>query len=277
MFLVYGDESGQSGDQFDQNQPVLVVAAVLVNSYTGSRTRREYAALLEDLAELAGRPVSELKGSDLFRGRGAWAAPTPAVARAQARALILAWLAERRHKVAVSAIDIADFLARRAAGTAPNHRARTIASVHIALQVHLQNYGPSASDRQKKCALLLFDRHETAEQHEIARLVATPPDWAIDFLARHDELSMILDTALFVDSSQAPLIQVADFICFFVQRKAALATGRPESYVGEAADIDAAWQQLRPLLLPAAKRLPRSPLNAPRQLLRELTPDFLRT
>jgi hypothetical protein len=38
---------------------------------------------------------------------------------------------------------------------------------------------------------------------------------------------VIVDTAYFVDSEQAPLIQIADFLAYMIQRKAALDEGAP--------------------------------------------------
>jgi hypothetical protein len=278
MFLVYADESGQSGDQLQAHQPVLVVGGVLVNSYNGARTRREMEDLLTQLAELAGHNIPELKGSDLFRGRGAWEGVNHATRR-QARQQIGAWIAERQHKIVLSAIRVARFLEMRGAGQLPNIRARVFASIHLALQVQLKNSSHRAAEQRKNSTILIFDKSDNGEQNDIARLIAHPPEWALEVVQdahRDGELSAILDTAYFVESTQASLVQLADFICYFIQRKAVLGEGLAESYVGETASIEETWEQLRPLVLPRSKRLPQRPTTPIRAALAEVHPAFLR-
>ena len=72
MFLFYGDESGHTGGQVAADQPVLVVAGVLVNTYGAAKTRREFRDLMDELGEIAGQPLRELKAHALIRGRNEW-------------------------------------------------------------------------------------------------------------------------------------------------------------------------------------------------------------
>ncbi len=133
MFLFYGDESGYSGEQFGIDQPVLVVAGVLLNTHGASKTRREFRELLAELSVLAGRQLTELKGQELFRGSGRWAG-VDHVDRAAARRRILEWLDERGHKVVASGLVYARLQDART--TCPGFAglsARTIATLHTAL------------------------------------------------------------------------------------------------------------------------------------------------
>jgi hypothetical protein len=53
MFLFYGDESGYTGSKASAEQPTLVVAGLLVNTYRAGKTRREFADLLSRLSGYA--------------------------------------------------------------------------------------------------------------------------------------------------------------------------------------------------------------------------------
>jgi hypothetical protein len=277
MFLFYGDESGHTGGQPDPGQPVLIVAGVLVNTHGAAKTRREFRELMDELAGMAGRPLRELKAQTLFRGSNDWAGVNHA-RRADARNRVLEWLGERDHKVVASGIvysrlNAAYVACPQLAGIRP----RVIATVHTALAIQKAHFATSAS-RQRRNASLLFYDHQGEDQAQAARAIANPPDWAIEFVGdrmRDNELTAIVDTAYFVDSEQAPMIQLADFVAYMIQRKAALDEGVAESFVGEAAIINDIFELLQPLLLERSHRLPRRPEAAVRAALRDLSPACL--
>jgi Protein of unknown function (DUF3800) len=225
VFLFYGDESGYSGEQFGAQQPVLVVAGILLNRG------------LEDASGVPGTPcraeraralgAGELKGQALFRGSGAWAGVGHAD-RAAARRRVLEWLEERGHKVVTSGLVYARL--DEACAACPGlvgMSARAIATVHTALAIHRSKYAANGSGRRKNATLLFFDRQDQDES-AVAAAIATPPEWAVEFVgdrASSGELTAIVDTAYFVDSVQAPLIQVADFVAYMIMCKAALDEG----------------------------------------------------
>jgi hypothetical protein len=279
VFLFYGDESGYTGAQGGAAQPVLVVAGVLLNTHGASKTRREYRELLAELGELAGRNLTELKGQELFRGTGTWNG-VGHEERAAARVRILEWLAERGHKVVASGVacdrlDEAREVCPGLGGLTP----RTIVTVHTALAIQRAKHSTTLRDQRKNATLLFYDEQPQAnDQATVAAAIATPPDWALELLGdRHSEgeLTAIVDTAYFVDSEQAPLIQIADFVAYMIQRKAALDEGAAPTFNGEADVVNGIFEQLRPLLLERSHRLPRQPATAAAAALRAASPACL--
>jgi hypothetical protein len=105
-----------------------------------------------------------------------------------------------------------------------------------------------------------------------------PPAWTDTYYdrgAKQERLDQIVDAPYFADSKVVPLLQVADFIAFFVRRHLELETGDPERYAGEK-DKVAGWVK---------KALQRSELRAayPRkgrcgccQLFYDYAPAYLR-
>jgi hypothetical protein len=148
VFLFYGDESGYSGNRFGADQPVLVVAGVLITTYGAAKTRREFRELLTELSDIAGIDLAELKGQELFRGSGQWAGLHHA-ARGAARHRILEWLDERGHKVVASglAYERLDDALAECPGIA-DVTPRTIATVHTALGIQRAKYSRRLSDQR---------------------------------------------------------------------------------------------------------------------------------
>jgi hypothetical protein len=277
VYLFYGDESGHTGGPQEPGQPVLVVAGILVNTHVAGKTWREFRALLDELSAIAGVELRELKAQALFRGRREWA-PVHHEQRAEARNRVLGWLAERGHKVVASGIVYGRMGEATAVCPALDGvRPRVVATVHTALAIQKAHFATTAAAQRRNASLLFYD-HQGDDQSQVARAIANPPEWALEFVGdrvRDGELSAIVDTAYFVDSEQAPLIQLADFVAYMIQRKATLDEGVAESFAGEAAVIDDLFGQLQPLLLERSHRLPRQPDTATREAFRLLSPACL--
>ena len=279
MFLFYGDESGYTGGQGSISQPVLVVAGVLLNTHGASKTRREFRELLDELGQLAGHPLTELKGQELFRGTGPWGG-VGHTERAAARVRILEWLDERGHKVVASGLVYGRLQDGRI--TCPglvNLSPRTIATVHTALAVQRAKYSVPLNDQRKNATLLFYDEQPQAgDQIAVAAALVSPPDWALEFLGDRQsdgELTAIVDTAYFVDSVQAPMIQIADFVAYMIQRKAALDEGAALTFTAEDQVMNGIFDRLRPLLLERSHRLPRQQASSASAALRTVSPACL--
>ena len=277
MFLFYGDESGYTGDRVQPDQPVLVVAGVLLNTYGASKTRREFRELLAELSDIAGTNLTELKGQELFRGGGQWAGVAHP-ARAAARHRILEWLDERGHKVVASGLVYSRLTEARA--QCPGLTAltpRAIATVHTALAIQRAKHSRRVAEQGKNATLLFYDT-QARDERLVADAIAAPPPWAVEFLGEktcNGDLTAIIDTAYFVDSVQAPMIQLADFIAFMVQRKAALDEGAAPAFDGEEGVVNDIFGLLEPLLLERPHRLPRQPATVAATTLRMLSPSCL--
>jgi hypothetical protein len=85
--------------------------------------------------------------------------------------------------------------------------------VHTALAIQRAKHSTRLADQRKNATLLFYDEQPQAgDQTSVAGAIATPPEWAREFLgdrAVDGELTAIIDTAYFVDSEQAPMIQLA--------------------------------------------------------------------
>lgn len=258
---------------------MLIVAGILLNTHGSHKTRREYRELLAEIGQVAGRGLGELKGRDLYRGRGDWAgvvAPDRALVRRQ----ILEWLGERSHKIVASGV-IHDRLpaAHLECPSLVGISALALATTHVVLAIQRANFAQGVTAQRKKASLLFFDRQAPADRTAVTTHITAPPDWVMEFVGdrttERDELSAVLDTAYFVDSTQAPLIQLADFVAFMIQRKATLDLTGDEAFHGETDVLDSVFEQLQPLLLQRQHRLPRQPETAAARALRAVSPTCL--
>ena len=280
MFLSYFDESGHAGKGRDPNQPVLVVAGVLVNAYRDPKTRRDWRSLLDDLQEIAGCPLDELKGRELFRGDGPWRRCHHAD-RAAARERILGWLTQRKHKIVASGIVYERWEDSKLCqlSEVQNFDPLVIASVHVGLIIQRLNYARKESDLNKQKTLLVFDHQSKETQKQIPTLLAKPPNWAMGFVKgrcnEDSNLPVLIDSAYFADSVQAPLIQVADFLCFMLQRRSALSLGQEERFDGEQDIIDEVTEQLDNLMVGRSYRYPRGKAISFARLMESLAPPDL--
>jgi len=103
-----------------------------------------------------------------------------------------------------------------------------------------------AFQREKKNKgniVLIFDNEER-EKVQFTDLVLDPPDWTNTYYNREknqEKLDQIIDVPHFVDSKEVGLIQLADFICFFLRKDIELEMGYTKPfYKGEDIKV-AAW------------------------------------
>jgi hypothetical protein len=79
----------------------------------------------------------------------------------------------------------------------------------------------------KGSTVLIFDQ-EHREQQLFVDMLLAPPDWTdsyYDRLEKQEKMSQIIDVPHFVDSKHVGLIQLADFICFFLRKHIELQLG----------------------------------------------------
>lgn len=97
--------------------------------------------------------------------------------------------------------------------------------MHIALSLQKCYQGNIKNRNERKINpkgsfLLIFDR-EVREQERFTNLLLAPPDWTdtyYDKKQKQEKISQLIDVPHFVDSKQVPLIQLADFVSFFLRR-----------------------------------------------------------
>lgn len=205
--------------------------------------------------------LRELKGSRIFYGHGGWRQVAPEI-RKDIFHRFCGWLGDRKHQLALSAIDIARFGADLPADYPDELKDLWVAgATHIALELQRlhQRLG-----KNKGHTVLIFDENKM-KADRLNAVLFTPPEWTepyYDKKRKKQPLDQIVDSAFFTKSHHAGLAQVADLFAFVFRRYAELAEyGVKPEYESELADIDALVQCLVPHLIAKSHRWPNHPKN----------------
>ena len=97
-------------------------------------------------------------------------------------------------------------------------------AIHITLSLQKCYHGaPRRRNRtlnNRGACVLIFD-NEHREESRFTNLIIDPPDWTDSYYDRRPnqaKFSQIIDVPHFVDSRQVVLLQLTDFICFFIRK-----------------------------------------------------------
>lgn len=256
MKFCYADESLD-----DRGQLVQVMVGIVADAQRLNRSRLEFAEIFGLVEGVFPEALRELKGSRIFYGRGGWREVAPETRKAVFHRFC-EWLADRKHQLAISAIDIGRFGADLPPDYPDELKDLWVAgAVHIALQ--LQRFHQSMK-KNKGHTVLIFDEKK-AKADKLNEVLFAPPQWTEPYYDRRRKqlpLDQIIDSAFFTKSHHAGLAQVADLFAFVFRRYAELSEyGVAPEYDGEFADIDALVQLLLPNLIPKSHRWPRRPKN----------------
>ncbi|MBK8650844.1 MAG: DUF3800 domain-containing protein [Elusimicrobia bacterium] len=104
--------------------------------------------------------------------------------------------------------------------------------LHLVLGIQKYHKG---NKNNKGNTILVFDNEER-EMKRFTDLIQAPPKWSSTYYGLEDEtdpLSQVVDVPYFADSVDVPLLQVADFVAFFLRKHAELENGVIERYDGE--------------------------------------------
>jgi Protein of unknown function (DUF3800) len=235
MKLCYFDESGTG------QEPVAVVVGVVVDSQRMHVTKEHWGRLLSELSGIVGKPLQELHTKDFYVGSGPFrgmAGP----ARAQYISQIVGWFCARKHQFVHSGVSKAVFERARASGAVPPELKSPwqAAALHCVLSLQRAH---QTQEKTKGHTLLVFD-NKGHEEGPLADLIADPPAWTDSYYSRskkQETLSHIVDCPYFAESHRVPMIQVADFLAYFLRRYVELQDGlAPAKYPEEEARI-AEW------------------------------------
>lgn len=106
-------------------------------------------------------------------------------------------------------------------------------ALHICLSIQEHH---QRLDRNKGHTIFIFD-NEQREASNFIDLIREPPAWTDTYYRRadnQDRLDQLIDVLYFGDSRHVGLIQVADFVSFFLRRYIEIEEGaRPPRYSGE--------------------------------------------
>lgn len=168
MKVCYVDESG-NGPQ----DPCLVMVGIVVDAHRLSRTRQEFSEIFEDVQTLFQENLKELKGSKMIFGRDRWRNVDPNI-RKRIAGYLCNWIVNRKHHIAMSAIDRQRFA---------QHNSRTFepvssdpwlaAALHIALQLQKHHQGKL----KNKGHTFLFMDENKQKADPLAELMFELPEW----------------------------------------------------------------------------------------------------
>ena len=106
MKFCYADESCD-----DRGETIQVMVGIVADAQRLNRSRVEFSEIFALVEGAYPEALKELKGSRIFYGRGGWRDVPPEIRKAVFR-LFCEWIGERKHSLALSAIDIGRFNAR---------------------------------------------------------------------------------------------------------------------------------------------------------------------
>ena len=212
MKFSYMDESG-TGDE-----PYAVMVGIIVDARRMHVTKTDWHDLLCILSDMVGREVSEIHTRDFYPGNSPWRELSGDI-RASIITAIFEWLRNRKHRVVYSAVDKAVFF-RDFSNEAYAPVIETLwrfMALHICLSIQKHH---QTLERNKGHTVLIFD-NEDREAKNFTELVRDPPEWTDTYYRRKRRqvrLDQIIDVPYFGDSRYVGLIQVADFVSFFLRR-----------------------------------------------------------
>ncbi|MCC5907525.1 MAG: DUF3800 domain-containing protein [Balneolaceae bacterium] len=219
------------------------MAGVITDAYRMRPTKEHWEGLLAYLSEeLIGKEVTEIHTPEFYRGNGIWRG-IDGPQRTAIIDVIFQWLADRKHHVIFTAVDTNKF-GEEHKGTDFSRDIESLwqfLAFHITLSLQkcmqgAKRGGTKRKKESKNNSLLKFD-HQHREQKKFTELLLNPPEWSrtyYDKVKHQDNLAKIVDIPHFVDSKQVGMIQLADFISFFLRKYFEIENGfEEESYDGE--------------------------------------------
>lgn len=229
MKFCYLDESGTGEELF------AVMVGIIVDAYRGRITRKDWTDLLALLSKIVGKPLLEIHTSDFYSGNGIWR-NLPGDKRARIINAIFNWLKNRNHKIVYSAVDKEKFRFE----FDKEQYANEIGSLWRFMALHvclaIQKHSSLSCEKSKGQTMMIFDNKE-AEENEFIKLFMNPPEWSDTYYNRDkykiERLEQIIDVPYFVDSRHVGLVQVADFVSFFLRKYIEIQMGIPPDYVEE--------------------------------------------
>lgn len=229
MQFVYIDESG-TGDEL-----IGVMVGVIADSHRMRKTKNEWSSLLNALSEIIGREIHEIHTRDFYSGNSPWR-DLDGHQRSAIIEAIFQWLNQRRHSIVYSAVDKKLFSEKVHEEPLFND-IRTLwrfLAIHLALSIQKCYQGVPRGNKRtvnpSGHSVLIFD-NEYREERRFTDLLLHAPDWSdtyYDKKTKQEKFCQIIDVPHFVDSKDVGLIQLADFICFFLRKFIELELGYSE-------------------------------------------------
>ncbi len=232
MKCCYIDESGTG------EEPYAIMAGIITDTYGMHITKNDWTFLLTALSNVLGKQITEIHTSDFYAGNGIWREIDGKV-RARLINIIFNWLKNRNLKIVYTGIDktkyFNDFKKEPYAKDIPS--IWCFMALHICLELQKNH---KSIKKYKGHTLVIFDNKKT-DMDKFYQLFLNCPDWADTYYSREkkqEKFDQIIDVPYFADSKHVGLIQVADFVSFFLRRYVEIKMGIQTSYEDEPKRIE---------------------------------------
>lgn len=260
MKFVYIDESGTG------NEPIACMVGIITDAYRMRQTKEDWKILLNELSEIINQNIDEIHTRDFYSGNGKWR-DIDGTERSNIINLIFEWLSDIKHDIIFTAVNKQNFNNE----IISNEKLKKIGAIwkfmalHIVLSLQKYYQGKIKNRNERKINpkgsfLLIFDR-EDKEQEKFTDFLLALPDWTdtyYDKKLNQEKLSQIIDVPHFVDSTRVPLVQVADFVSFFLRKHIELELRlTKEKYDGEKDQIKNWINSIRKNFIPMSNIYPK--------------------
>jgi hypothetical protein len=247
--ICYLDESGHCGVRPNPEQPIETICGVVTDTHKLFKTQRDHADLL-DILRNSGIDVSELKASEIYRGRKEWGKAEPKL-RNEVFDSLLEWAKDRKSKFILCPIDSIKFFTRKSSGCEHSNRFQypfECGAMNALLAIQ-REFGGSASNKGK--TIVVFDEQSEHDErlirhfegdlsftdgytgYKVPKRAKPPP-----------RLDSIVDAPHFGKSHLAVLIQIADIGAFVTTRYLHIFhLNEREAYSGEREKVEK-WYRL---------------------------------
>ena len=271
MNFCYCDESG-TGDN-----PIATMVGIIVDSGRMHLTKSDWRELLEILSQIASRQITELHSADFYHGNGVWRGLQGSV-RAKVTDAVLQWLADRKHHIVYTSVQKSLHVKAGEDEAIPSGVDTLWQCLAFHLVLAVQRYSQPEL-KNKGHTVLQFDDN-SVESGRFIDLVYDPPGWSDVYYGKKPKqtrLDQIVDMPNFSDSKKLPLIQVADFVAFFLRRYAELEEGLDEErYTGEQERVSGWVKQIATRTIQRAHIYPRKGRNEAQDYFYRLAPPSVR-
>jgi len=212
--LCYCDESGTG------EEPIATMVGIVVDAGRMHLTKAHWVELLKILSKMAGHQIEELHTRDFYSGNGVFRSIDGAT-RAQVISAIFDWIRERKHHIVYSSVLKSSYFKAYKAQEIPDELNTLWRFLGFHLILAMQNRC-QGEEKNKGHTIFVFDNEER-EKMRFTDIIMRPPSWSDEYYSREKkqgQLDQIVDVPYFGDSKEVSLIQLADFVSFFLRRYA---------------------------------------------------------
>jgi len=227
------------------------MVGIVADSHRMRVTKEDWNGLLSALSEIVEQEVREIHTRDFYSGNSPWR-DLDGHQRSAIIDAIFQWLNDRKHAVVYTAVDKTQFY-QTFKDEPYFDDVKTLwrfMALHLSLSIQKHYQGATRGNRRNlnptgHC-VLIFD-NEGREERRFTDLLLNATDWTdtyYDKKTRQDKFSQIVDVTHFVDSRDVGLIQLADFICFFLRKHIELGLGYTEPKYADEIEKVNRWTDL---------------------------------